>query len=65
MRILNGDTHQQCRCDEGEAGVLHTAIREARWQHQQVVHAPHVRTKQGLCRLDEVLGLMGEGRNRI
>ncbi len=37
---------QQGRGGEGQAGVLHPAIGEAGWQHQDVIDAPHVRPTQ-------------------
>lgn len=45
----NIHTYQQSGSNKSEARVLHAAVREGRWQDQEVVLPPNVRASQVLC----------------
>ena len=54
-------THQHCRRDKGEAGILHSTIGEGRGEDEEVVVSPDVRTNNLFGRCQYFTSLHGGG----
>ena len=54
-------TNQHCRRDKGEAGVLHSTIREGRGEDEEVIVSPDVGTNNLFSRCQNLTSLHGGG----
>ena len=54
-------THQHCRRDKSEAGVLHSTIGEGRGEDEEVVVTPDVGTNNLFRRCQNLTSLHGGG----